>query len=120
MPNITATERGKSGERIAEDFLRKKGFRILERNYRYLRAEVDLICRKGNELVFVEVKYRSGESFGPGEESVTAAKQAQLRKAAEGYLQEKNIDASPCRFDVVAISDSGGLTTITHFEQAFF
>jgi putative endonuclease len=93
--------------------------KILCRNYRFERGEIDVVAEDGRELVFVEVKTRRTKSYGEPEEAVNAKKQAQLRKVAEGYLFEHRIDDRPCRFDVVAIFFHNGKAEIKHFKNAF-
>jgi putative endonuclease len=95
---------GTEGETLAAAFLQENGFSIVERNFRFGRGEIDLVARDGNELVFVEVKSRRSRRYGAPEESVTPAKEAQLKKVAEGYLYERNIEDQSCRFDVVTIT----------------
>lgn len=118
---------GDRGEALAAAFLEERGYRVLERNYRYERAEVDLVCflpaddyEAGGQLVFVEVKTRTGVGFGAPEDAVTPEKQRQLRKAAEAYLHERRLEGSPARFDVVAVVLHGaGEPAIEHFPDAF-
>ena len=73
---------GREGERIAVDYLTEKGYRILRRNYRFGRGEIDIIAQDGTELVFVEVKTRRTSAFGEPEEAVTPKKQSQIRTVA--------------------------------------
>jgi len=111
---------GKAGEDAAARFLRKKGLKILERGFRLFRGEIDIIAMDRKTLVFVEVKTRTGETYGYPEESVTYAKQIQLRKIAEGYLQKKHLGDYPCRFDAVSVLIEGqGRPLIRHIENAF-
>lgn len=112
-------ERGTAGETSAVRFLELRGMKILCRNYRFERGEIDVVAEDGRELVFVEVKTRRTKSYGEPEEAVNAKKQAQLRKVAEGYLFEHRIDDRPCRFDVVAIFFHNGKAEIKHFKNAF-
>lgn len=97
---------GREGEDRAARFLKKKGYRVLERNYRAPYGEIDLIAMHQGELVFVEVKTRASDSFGAPELAVNSRKQERMVKAALGYLRHKNLHQVPCRFDVVAISPS--------------
>lgn len=117
----TASRRsiGKDGEEIAVSFLEQKGFTILERNYTFHHGEIDIVARDNEEFVFVEVKMRRNSQFGSPEESVTPAKQALLRRTAEGYVQEKKLENCSCRFDVVAIRDENGVKTFVHYKNAF-
>jgi putative endonuclease len=97
-------QKGQLGEDLAAQFLQEKGYRIIERNYRYDRGEIDIVAQDGKDLVFVEVKLRETESFGSPEESITPFKEEQLKKVAEGYLFEHDAEDQQCRFDVVAIT----------------
>ena len=122
----TTTDTGRRGEDIAAAHLEALGFLVLERNYRYERAEVDLVCflptpaNDGGEMVFVEVKTRSGTGFGTGEEAVTAAKQRLLWKAATAYLFERKLEGAPARFDVVCVQlHARTVPTVVHHEHAF-
>lgn len=111
--------RGELGEDIAVDFLTKKGYRILRRNYRYEHGEIDIIAESEKELIFVEVKTRVSTSFGEPEDAVTIRKRGTLRKTAEGYLFENEIIDQNCRFDVVAIRYEKGRPVVRHIENAF-
>ena len=122
---MTAREVGQRGEAIAAEALEAKGYTILERNYRFSREEVDLIAFQPSEdnlrgeIVFVEVKARSGTGFGRPEAAVDAAKQQAIRRVAEAYLHERRLIPSPVRFDVIAVTFERGEATIEHFERAF-
>ena len=125
---MSTKKTGDKGEAIAAAYLEGKGYRILERNYRYEHAEVDLVCFKpaakykaGGELVFAEVKTRTGLGFGHPEDAVTEAKQHNLIHAAEAYLYERKLEGAPCRFDVISIIlQRGREPEIEHFENAFW
>lgn len=94
---------GDFGERVAASHLEAKGYSILERNWSSREGEVDLIARRGSELVFVEVRSRQGRNMGGPEESITGRKAAHVRAAATAYMQE-HPDAPPNpRIDVVVI-----------------
>lgn len=110
---------GNRGEDLAVDFLRKKGYRILHRNFRFKRGEMDIIAEDDTMLVFVEVKARRSLLFGDPIDAVTASKCRQLRRVAEGYLFVHKIDDRSCRFDVIAIDYEGGTPHIRHLEDAF-
>ncbi len=96
-------ELGKQGEEIAIRFLKKKGYRILLRNYVCKMGEMDIIAREKETLVFVEVKTRTSTEFGPPQLAVNSRKQRQLSKVALNYLNEKRLKDVKARFDVVAI-----------------
>ncbi|MCK7484048.1 MAG: YraN family protein [Candidatus Moduliflexus flocculans] len=111
---------GLVGEELACDHLRKKGYIIVERGFRMVRGEIDVVARDGDTLVFVEVKTRADESYGRPEESVTPAKQRQIRRIAQGYLVARSLGEVPCRFDVVAILYRGPEDyRLEHFVDAF-
>ena len=99
--------RGRWAEGIAREFLIARGLQPLCENYRFRGGEIDLIMRDGETIVFVEVRYRKRRDFGGGAESVTAGKQKRVIATALHYLQHRQQRASPpCRFDVIAVSDS--------------
>lgn len=100
---IDTKKTGKTGEDLAASILEKKGYIIVERNYRYGKGEIDLIARDGKTLVFIEVKTRKNLEYGPPEMAITKGKQRQIRKIAEAYLFDKDIKDTDCRIDVVAI-----------------
>lgn len=111
---------GTEGENAAVRFLKKRGYAILERGFRMIRGEIDIIARDGRTLVFVEVKTRHGRGFGEGEDAVTVAKQEQIRRIAQGYLSRKRCWNVPCRFDVIAVSaEADGGWAVRHIKDAF-
>ncbi len=112
-------EFGKLAEEMACDLLSKKGFAILERNFFYDRAEVDIIAKKDNFIVGVEVKARSTPFFGNPEEFISKKKIKLLVKAMNEYMQRFDIDYE-VRFDVVSIIKSNGSFNIEHLEDAFY
>ena len=96
-------ELGKKGEEIAIRFLKKKGYRILEKNYVCKMGEMDIIAREKDTLAFIEVKTRTSTTFGPPQLAVNLTKQMQLSKVALYFLKEKKLEDVKARFDVVAI-----------------
>ena len=100
---ITPAERGRRAERAAERFLSRRGLRTVTRNYRTRGGEIDLVMTDDDEIVFVEVRYRSRTEFGDGAATVGSKKQQRLVYAARHYLRWRP-DNSPCRFDVVSIA----------------
>lgn len=94
---------GRWGEREAARFLRRKGYRVLLRNVRIGGGEIDLVCRHGNVLVFVEVKTRSSTAHGEPAEAVDAGKRARLVRAAYAYLEELGREDVTYRFDIVEV-----------------
>ncbi len=105
-------QKGRRGEDLAAAFLGERGWKILDRNYRYDRGEIDIVALDGSEIVFVEVKARESDAFGAPEESISPFKEEQLKKVAEGYLFERNLEGQTCRFDVVAITFGAGRPVI--------
>ncbi len=110
---------GKEGERIAESYLRKKGYRVVERNYRCPVGELDLILLDRRVVVFVEVKTRSDDRFGTPLESVGPRKQQKMIKTALFFLTRHRLHHRDARFDVVGISYQGGEPMVEHVENAF-
>lgn len=94
---------GREGEEAAAAYLRARGYRILERNRRFRAGEIDLVAEEGGFLVFVEVKTRTGSSFGSAAEAVTLEKQRRLVRLAGLYLAQRGGPPPPCRFDVVTV-----------------
>lgn len=114
------SDMGKRGEELAAAYLESKGYTVLDRNYFFQRAEVDIVARGDDCIVFAEVKFRSGTDFGRPEESVSRAKIRNIYKAAEAWIHERKMDGAPVRFDVVAIVQAEGeAPNIRHHENAF-
>ncbi|MEX0771647.1 MAG: YraN family protein [Balneolales bacterium] len=112
---------GAEGEDIATEFLEDKGYMILDRNYRFMRGEVDIIAYVGREIVFVEVKTRNSSYYGTPEEAVSEEKKKQIKKVAEAWLHERKMEGAPVRFDVIAIlKPKAREKRIKHFEGAFW
>ncbi len=112
-------EKGKAGEDLAAQFLIEKGYQILARNYRYKRSEIDLIMKKDNCLVFVEVKLRTTDAFGFPEEFVDEKKAAKILEGADQYIYELKWEGN-IRFDIVAIRQINGQTEVVQIEDAFY
>ena len=111
---------GRDAESLAENFLARRGFVPVSRNYRCRRGEIDLVMRDADTLVFVEVRRRTSRAFGGGADSVDAHKQARLVAAAEHYLMANRIgDDHPCRFDVVAIDGPARSAAVHWISDAF-
>jgi putative endonuclease len=96
-------ETGILGEKLAKDFLKKRGYRILEANYRCPEGEIDLIAKHKDCLVFVEVRTKKSQEFGSPEESITPTKKERLRAVASHYQQTHNNLPPLWRIDVVAV-----------------
>ncbi|HWH76146.1 MAG TPA: YraN family protein [Candidatus Binatus sp.] len=110
---------GREGERIAELFLKKKGFKLVERNYRCAAGELDLVVLDKRVVVFVEVKTRTGHGFGSPLEAVAFHKQQKMIQAAQFFLSEKGLHQRDARFDVVGVSWPGREPVVEHIENAF-
>jgi putative endonuclease len=107
---------GREGENMATEFLKKKGFEIVARNYRFKRAEIDIIVKKDDWLLFVEVKTRSSAAFGEPEAFVDLAKARMIFSAAEEFIFSTDWNGH-VRFDVVSVK-LGAEPEIRHFEDA--
>ena len=123
MPKSTSKNKlGKFGEKKAKEFLESKGYELLTSNFRYDRAEVDLIFKdeKNKIVIFVEVKTRRNKKFGEPEESINKTKQNQIKKAAEGFISENDefMDYD-LRIDTVSVFLDGNGIIINHIENAF-
>jgi len=112
-------ELGKKGEEIAADFLQKVGYEILERNWVFQKAELDIVAQKDNILAIVEVKTRTSADFGLPQDFVKGKKIQNLVKAVDQYMTEKDLDLE-VRFDIIGIVLNNKETTIEHIEDAFY
>ena len=111
---------GDRGEEEAAAYLEQKGYAILERQYRTPLGEIDLIARDGRTLAFVEVKTRRNERFGSPSSAVGWEKQRRIIRAAMWYMNQRQGDVPPCRFDVVEVyAPPEGAWKVRHLENAF-
>ena len=111
---------GAEGEKLAADFLKRNGFKILERNYSCPAGELDLIALDGDEVVFIEVKSARQSEFGPPGVRVDSAKQRRLSLIALHYFQRKKLQQVNCRFDVVSVFiPREHEPAIEHYRDAF-
>jgi len=117
--NTTSKHKGDYGEGVAEGYLAAKGYTILAQNFKKNGNEIDIVAEDGGYIVFVEVKYRRGTSFGSGLEAITPAKARRIFRAAKAYLYDNNKWDAPCRFDIIEIFGSEELE-VNHFENAFW
>jgi putative endonuclease len=109
---------GKLGEELAVEFLREKGYEILEKNWRKGYLEVDIIALDGKTLVMVEVKTRADLHHGLPEEAITRKKERLLMDAAEAYLELNDMN-NEVRFDIIAVWDTDSNVRINHIQGAF-
>lgn len=109
---------GNFGENKAADFLKEKGYEILERNFSNKFGEIDIIARDKNVLVFVEVKTKRGEIFGSPEEMINPKKLWKIRNMANLYMRRNDL---ACRIDVVAVvlGDDNSVVRLTHYENVY-
>lgn len=106
---ITSVDLGKEAEEFAAQMLMDQGLILIEQNVYFRVGELDLVMKDNDSLVFVEVRRRRNNLFGGALGSITATKQKRLTKAALAYLQRNNLmDKVPCRFDLVAVSETDG------------
>lgn len=115
----THNELGNKGEEIAIDFLQKNNYKILETNWRFKKAEVDIIAIKKGVLAVVEVKTRSSNYFGDPQDFVNQKKIQLLVEAINEYVISKNLDVE-VRFDIIAILKNQDKFEINHLKDAFF
>lgn len=110
---------GKKGEQLAVDYLLKKGYHIIECNYRFDKAEVDIIAQKGQTLAIVEVKTRSTSDFGDPQDFLKPKQIQRIVKAVDEYVLVNNLDVE-IRFDIIAIVKENKGFSIEHLENAFY
>lgn len=110
---------GKKGEELAASYLAEKGYKIIERNWRFGKDEIDIIAEFDNFLVIAEVKTRSTSYYGNPEEAVDEQKQRLLIRTANEYVIQKEIDME-VRFDIVSIVIESGKQIINHIKDAFY
>jgi putative endonuclease len=117
---VSHKEIGKRGEKLAVDYLRKNKYLILEQNYCCHLGEVDIIAKKGNTLIFCEVKTKASSKFGEPVEEVDDYKQEKLKRLANYYFAFKTRQNLQCRFDVISINlTTGGEAKVNHLKNAF-
>ncbi len=117
---MNTREKGALGEDIAEQYLKKQGYKIIEKNYHASRfSEIDIIARHKNVLVFVEVKARSSLKAGYGREAVDKRKQDSIRYGAQHYMCCKLKKEETCRFDVLEITFADDVPVIQLIQNAF-
>lgn len=118
---MKTTELGRFGEERAAAYLRRRGYRIVERNFSCREGEIDIIARKGGYVVFVEVKLRKNADFAAAREFVTRAKQQRIITTASVWLAQSGCELQP-RFDVIEVyapRGAEGRTEINHLRNAF-
>jgi len=116
---VMADSLGKQGEDLAVKYLKKLGYKIIERNYRCTMGEIDIIAKEKEALIFIEVKTRKSDKDVEPFESIGVRKQAKIRDLAEFYLQKKEVDECEIRFDVLSIVIQDKENQIEHITNAF-
>ena len=111
-------ELGNKGEKIAADFLIKNGYVILEQNYRFLKAEIDIIVKKEDVIIGVEVKTRTSKYFGNPQDFISPKKIKLMVSALDNYVVENDLDVE-VRFDIIAIIKEKNTFQIEHLKDAF-
>lgn len=110
---------GIKGEDAAAAFLERHGFKILARNWRHRRLELDIVCEIDGIIVFVEIKTRRGNNYGGGAAAITADKKRNLVVAANAWLARNGAHNRPCRFDVLCLTGAPDNFRVEHYQNAF-
>jgi putative endonuclease len=115
-------EKGKWAEDLACNFLEANGHTVLDRNYRFMKAEVDIVAFIPDEIVFVEVRSLKQPLFGRPEETISEKKKKLLYEGAEAWLYERKMERARVRFDVISVIGEHGKENpeISHFRNAFW
>ncbi|MFM7030765.1 MAG: YraN family protein [Micrococcales bacterium] len=108
---------GRYGEDRACEYLVGQGYQILDRNWRLVDGELDIVCSKDKTLVFVEVKTRTSLAAGSPLEAITRVKLAKLRRLAAGWCSQRQVSNTQVRFDAIGVLVNGGRVTIEHLRQ---
>ncbi|MCK4257535.1 MAG: YraN family protein [Halanaerobiales bacterium] len=112
-------EVGRLGEKMARDFLLRKGYNILAENYRTSQGEIDLVTEENKTIIFVEVRTRSTRLFGSPLESITPTKRERLIRVAIQFCAQYYLYSQNFRFDVIGISLYENIPKIEHITNAF-
>lgn len=112
-------QKGQDGENAAAVWLERAGMRIIARNWRSGSYELDIVCRDGEELVFVEVRMRGAGSLASPEESMTPAKCRSVVRAARAYVAASGAWDAPCRFDLVCVRGAGATPELDYYRHVF-
>lgn len=119
LPGRNSTQgTGSSGEDIAVSFLENEGYTVLERNYHFERAEVDIVAYDNQRFIFVEVKTRTGSSFEESEERLSQDQFKRVMKAGQAWLYERKMEGAPVRFDVITVLLKGSDPVVRHYKNA--
>lgn len=110
-------ELGNLGEQIASEYLQKEEYKIIERNFYCKQGEIDIIAKKGKEIIFIEVKTRTNNLFGKPAEAVNVKKQKCIMQATNYFLYKNNLTEAFIRFDIIEINLIKGKFKINHIKQ---
>ncbi|MBA3047341.1 YraN family protein [Patescibacteria group bacterium] len=112
---------GQFGEKLAIDYLTRKGYKIIDKNIKISYREIDVIARKNNGLIFIEVKTRTSDKFGFADEAVSSKKIKRLKTAISAYLKNDNSGLKNLRLDLIAIDINKGkkIAKIKHYKDIF-
>lgn len=110
---------GRRGEELAAAILEGEGCRILARNWRFGKLELDIVCEWAGRIVFVEVKTRKSDVCGGGAGAITGAKRRKVALAAEAWLMRNGRWGQPCQFDVICLTEAAGNFRMEHYRNAF-
>lgn len=116
-PTNLSQKLGKKAEDLAAQYLQSQGYKVLFRNYRYRKAEIDIIVQKDKQLCFIEVKARTNLQFGYPETFVSPSQQRLIKKAAENYMRACNWNDA-IRFDIISVVQQGSSSKLIHFKDA--
>ncbi len=121
MPNPNKKILGEAAETLVAHYLQQQGFQLIDRNFRCRLGEIDLIGTHQNQLLFVEVRFKSREDYGTPASSVNGRKQKKIIRTAQFFLQHYPAFANyACRFDVIAVTLQSGEPAIEWIENAFY
>ncbi len=119
LPGRNSTQgTGKAGEDLAVEFLESEGYTILERNYHFEKAEVDIVAYDNQRFIFVEVKTRTNHSFEESEERLSPEQYKRVMKAGQAWMYERKMEGAPVRFDVVTVLLKGTQPDVRHYKNA--
>ena len=117
---MKTSDTGRQGEKLAQEYLKEQGYKIVETNYRSPDGELDIVASKDDFMAFVEVRTKSTRTFGTPEESLTIKKKQKLVAVSQHYLQHRDIQPPFWRIDFIAVEldGNGRPIRIEHFENA--
>jgi putative endonuclease len=120
LPSQRSTQPvGKAGEDEAIIHLENDGYTILERNYHFEKAEVDIVAFDNRKIIFIEVKSRRGISFEESEQRLNSDQLKRIHKAAQAWLYERKMEGSPVRFDLMTVLFANDSVDVNHYKDAF-